>query len=385
MPGGMGERMVDTSFLTKLHTARKRCKCSVYLHAFMDVNVGDDLFIHRVVSSYPDVHFVLISKKPYKAMLAQYPNVTVWEADGFPLNLCKKPGIRERILWHLSHGCDYGLYAGGSIFIEYSDWPNQHLWYQELFSCDRMHIIGCNWGPCRTKQFEDNMRAVFAGLRDICFRDQYSYRTFSALPNVRYAPDILFGMDWSAYRDRAEKKQVMISLVNCRSRSVNLAQYTSDYMSFLGCLTDRFVALGYHVVLCAFWERNGDLAAAQELRERLSPRVQKHTSITSYSGTNLERILELIAESEYIVATRFHAMILGLSAGKKVLPLIYNLKTRTVLEDLCFQGAYYDIARLPQDCSEVIPRISCGISDRDRERLSRLSAGHFDRLNELLK
>ena len=377
--------MVNTSFLTKLHTARKRCKCSVYLHAFMDVNVGDDLFIHRMVSSYPDVHFVLISKKPYKAMLAQYPNVTVWETDGFGLSVCRRIGIEDRIRWRISHDCDYGVYIGGSIFIEYSSWANQHLWYQELFSGDRMHIIGCNWGPCRTKQFEDNMRAVFSGLRDICFRDQYSYRTFSALPNVRYAPDILFGMDWSAYRERAEKKQVMISLVNCRSESVDLAQYTSDYMRFLGDLTDRFVALGYHVALCAFWVGNGDLAAAQELRDRLAPRVQEHTSITSYSGTNLEHILELIAESEYIVATRFHAMILGLSAGKKVLPLIYNLKTRTVLEDLRFQGAYYDITRLPEDCADVIPSITYGISDQDREQLSRLSAGHFDRLNELLK
>ena len=355
------------------------------LYAFIDLNVGDDLFVRTLVSRYPDVRFVLIAKKPYKKMLAKYTNVTVYEVDGFPLNLCRKLGIDTKIRWRITHECDYAVYIGGSIFIEYSDWKDQHIWYKELFDNDRLHIMGCNWGPCKTKQFEDNMMAVFSQVKDICFRDQYSYQTFSCLPNVRYAPDIIFGMDWSAYAGIEEKKQVLISVVNCRSRSVKLAEYTSDYNRFIGGLTERFVNLGYHVVFCSFWERNGDLAAAEEIRESLPPQVKTGTSIANYCGTNMDHILELIAESEYVVATRFHAMILGLSAKKKVLPLIYNLKTRTVLEDLSFRGAYYEITRLPEDCSGVIKEITYGISDSDREQLARLSDKHFDRLNETLK
>ena len=125
--------------------------------------------------------------------------------------------------------------------------------------------------------------------------------------------------------------------------------------------------------------------AAREIRESLPPQVQKSTSIANYCGINLDQILKLIAESEYIVATRFHAMVLGLSAKKKVLPLIYNLKLRTVLEDLSFQGAYYDIKHLPDDCSGVIGKIDRGISDSDRDRLVSLSAEHFKRVNEVLK
>lgn len=376
---------MDTSILNKLHTALKRCKCSVFVYAFLDLNVGDDLFVRKLVSSYPDVHFVLLAKKPYRQLLAAYPNVTVYEADGFWLNACRKLGIYEKLRWRISHEWDYAVYIGGSIFIEYSDWKDQHIYYKELFDNERLYIMGCNWGPCKTKQFEANMRSVFSGVKDICFRDQYSYQTFSDLPNVRYAPDILFGMDWTPYAGQKEQKQVLLSVVNCRSRSVNLAEYTSDYHRFIGDLAERFVELGYQVVLCAFWERNGDLAAAEEIRSSLPPRVKESTSIEAYCGANLDHILSLIAQSEYVVATRFHAMILGLAAGKKVLPLIYNLKLRTVIQDLDFQGAYYDITQLPEDCSEVIPRISYGISDRDRERLARLSAGHFDRLNEKIK
>ena len=194
--------------MNKLHTALKRCRCSVCLYAFMDLNVGDDLFVHRLISMYPDIRFVVVARKPYREMLAGYPNVTVFETDAFPLNVCRKLRIQEQIRWRITHECDYAVYIGGSIFIEYSDWENQHLWYRDLFANDKLYLVGCNWGPCRTAQFEQNMRTVFSGMKDICFRDRYSYDTFSDLPNVRYAPDIMFGMDWSAYAGIREKKQV---------------------------------------------------------------------------------------------------------------------------------------------------------------------------------
>ena len=377
--------MVSTSFLNKLHTAAKGCRCSVFVYAFLDVNVGDDLFVRKLISSYPDVHFVMIARKPYGQMFGGYPNVTVFEEEGFLLNACRKLGIADRIRWRIAHECDYAVYIGGSIFIEYSDWDDQHLWYRDLFDNDRLHILGCNWGPCKTKRFEDNMRSVLSGMKDVCFRDQYSYQTFSDLQNVRYAPDILFGMDWSAYAGMEEKKQVLISVVNCRSKAVDLEEYASDYRRFMAGLTEQFADLGYHVVLCSFWENDGDLKAAEEIRESLPPQVQKSTSLASYCGTNMDQILELVASSEYVVATRFHAMILGLVAKKKVLPVIYNLKLRTVLEDLSFQGAYCDIRQLPEDCSKTIEEIAYGIDDKERERLARQSADHFKRLNEILK
>ena len=197
---------MDTSALNKLHTALKRCKCSVFVYAFLDLNVGDDLFVRKLVASYPDVHFLLLAKKPYKRMLAAYPNVTVYESDGFWLSGSKKLGIYEQLRWRIAHECDYAVYIGGSIFIEYSDWKDQHSWDRELYHNDRLFIMGCNWGPYRTEQFKDNMRSVFSGVRDICFRDKFSYDTFSDLPNVRFAPDILFGQDWSAYAGKEEKR-----------------------------------------------------------------------------------------------------------------------------------------------------------------------------------
>ena len=372
---------MNTSFLNKWHTAIKKCRHSVFVYAFTGINVGDDLFIHKLVSSYPDIRFVLMVSRPYREMFARYRNVTVYEEEGFLLSAGKKLRIDDRIRWRISHECDYAVLIGGSIFQEYPEWENQHQWYRELFNNDRLYFLGCSWGVCRTKRYEEEMRGVFSGVRDICFRDRRSYSTFSELPNVRYAPDILFGFDWSPYAQIREKKQVLISTVNCRSENIGLDAHEARYHQFLGSLTEDFVARGYRVVFCAFWEGDGDLAAARMIQAALPPRVQAQTSVVSYCGTNMEQILALIAESEYMVATRFHAMVLGLGAGKKVLPLIYHIKLRNVLEDLSFRSPYYDIRQLPADATGVIEQIGRGITDLERDALARSSAAHFDAFN----
>lgn len=361
------------------------CRHSVFVYAYTNLNVGDDLFLHKLFSSYPDIRFVMMVQKPYKEMFSGYRNVTVYEEEAFPLKLAKKLRIDERIRWRISHECDYAVLIGGSVFKEDSKWENQHLWYRELFDHDRLFFLGCSWGPCRTKRFEEDMTAVFSGIKDICFRDRYSCNTFSHLPNVRYAPDILFGLDWSPYGGIKEEKQVLISVINCRSESADLAAYAEAYNEFIGQMTARFAGLGYQVVLCSFCENQGDLMAAEEIRNSLSPEVRKNTSLANYCGTNLEQILRLVAESEYVVATRFHAMILGLLAKKKVLPLIYHPKLRHVLEDLSFRGAYFDVTELPHDHSRIIEEITYGIHDSERARLARLAAGHFELLNGILK
>lgn len=373
---------MNTSFLNKWHTAIKKCRHSVFVYAFTDLNVGDDLFIRKLVTSYPDIRFVLMVRRPYREMFARYRNVTIYEEEGFVLRTSKMLGIDNRIRWRIPHECDYAMLIGGSIFQEYSDWENQHQWYRELFDHDKLYFLGCSWGVCRTKRFEEEMRGVFSEIRDICFRDRYSYNIFSHLPNVRYAPDILFGFDWSPYAQIREKKQVLISTVNCRSKNIGLDIHEAAYHKFLGGLTEDFVARGYRVVFCAFWEGDGDLAAARAVRAALPLEVQAHTSVVNYCGTNMDQILGLIAESEYIVATRFHAMILGLGAGKKVLPLIYHIKLRNVLADLSFRSAYYDIRQLPSDTAGVIDRIGFGITDEEREDLARRSGAHFDAFNQ---
>lgn len=376
---------MNTSFLNKWHTAIRGCRHSVFVYAYTNLNVGDDLFLHRLISSYPHIRFVMLVRKPYRQMFSGYPNVTVYEAEGALLRVGRRLRIEERIRWRIAHECDYAVLIGGSVFKEDSKWKNQHLWYRDLFDHDRLFFTGCSWGPSETKRFEENMREILSDMKDVCFRDRSSCDTFSALPNVRYAPDILFGLDWSPYAHIREEKQVMISVIDCRSESAGLAEYAARYNAFIAGLAQRFAELGYRTVLCSFCEGQGDLAAAEEIRSGLPAGTREKVAIAGYRGTNLEQILQLIAASEYVVATRFHAMILGLLARKKVLPLIYHPKLRNVLTDLCFRDVYFDVRQLPEETDGLIPRIGRGITDEERESLIRLAAGHFEALDRILK
>lgn len=375
---------MNTRFLNKLRTAAMGYPCSVFINAYINLNVGDDLFLHKLVSTFPHVRFVMLARKPYAEMFSRYRNVTVYEEDAFLLRTCRKLRIDEAVRWRISHDCDYAVLIGGSVFKEDSKWENQQLWYRDLFDHDRLYFLGCSWGPCKTGSFEADMTEIFSDVKDICFRDRYSYNTFAHLGNVRYAPDILFGLDWSPYRGIPEKKQVLISVIDCRSESAELAEYASAYNRFIGRLVARFSNLGYRVILCSFCENQGDLAAAEAIRNSFSAEVQQHTSITNYDPIHPELLLTLIAASEYVVATRFHAMILGLAAGKKVLPVIYHMKQQKALDDLSFRGAVCDIRNLPENPAALIGEITRGISEEERARLAALSAEHFDKLSSVL-
>ena len=61
---------------------------------------------------------------------------------------------------------------------------------------------------------------------------------------------------------------------------------------------------------------------------------------------NMKEALNVLNNSDIIVGTRFHSVILGMLLNKAVVPIIYSDKTKHVLEDLKFQGKTVDIRNL---------------------------------------
>ena len=55
-----------------------------------------------------------------------------------------------------------------------------------------------------------------------------------------------------------------------------------------------------------------------------------------------------MAKSDYVVASRFHCMVLAFLCQKAVFPVSYNLKIANYLKDLGFKGKYVKIENIAE-------------------------------------
>ena len=65
--------------------------------------------------------------------------------------------------------------------------------------------------------------------------------------------------------------------------------------------------------------------------------------VLEYNGYNLDSFLLDFLDSQYIIGTRFHSVILGWLANIPVFPIVYNIKTYNVIRSYAFQGNYANI------------------------------------------
>ena len=147
-------------------------------------------------------------------------------------------------------------------------------------------------------------------------------------------------------------------------------------------ITSGFSKEGYQVILASFCREEGDLDAAQEIKNRSEQ--QRNITIFDYNGTNRKQLLEEMSRSIYIIATRFHGTILGLTAGKSVFPILYSDKTKYVLEDLGFHGEYADL-RDPDSLSfeNAKKNLESGYKIDVTESIQNAEK-HFEKLDEFL-
>lgn len=298
---------------------------NIFLKAYTSVNLGDDLFIREICNRYQKHTFHLVAKKQYKDIFKNIKNITIHE--------CNIKSDEHRLSLKVNFDCDIFVYIGGSIFIEpESNFEKRLGELVELINCNNnFYIVGANFGPYKTQKYYDYVKdKIIANAKGVCFRDRYSYNLFKDMPNVSYAPDVIFSLKAETH---PPEKQIGISVIHHLDRKAIKENYNS-YLKKLREIIEYFQNNKYIVNLFSFCEYEKDLEA---IKEHLDfPGV----NIVEYSG-NIDECLTRLNEQEYIIATRFHATILGLVLGKKVLPICYSEKMINVIEDLEFPITYY--------------------------------------------
>lgn len=312
---------------------------NIFLKAYTAINLGDDLFIREICNRYKKHLFHLVAKKQYIDIFKNIPNIIVHE--------CNIKSDEHQLSLEINSKCDIFVYIGGSIFIEPETNFEQRLdSLVELIQCNKnFYIIGANFGPYKTKEYYEYIKnKVIANSKGVCFRDKYSYTLFKDMDNVYYAPDVIFGLK---IKPELPKKEIGISVIHHLDRK-NLKQNYSKYLIKMQEIVEYFQLNQYTVNLFSFCNYEKDLEAIQKYLD--FPDV----NIIEYNG-NIDTYLAKLNEQEYIIATRFHATILGLTLNKKVLPICYSEKTVNAIKDLNANLVYYtfeDIDKL--DVKDII-------------------------------
>lgn len=316
----------------------------VYIYAYTQLNLGDDLFVKILCDRYPDVNFVMMCNRKFSESFSTISNLTVIpfipKLDGLfnLLNInVSINGLSQRIASSFCHAI---VNIGGSIFIESEVWEfDIHKYKSRLLNSKPYYIIGSNFGPYRNINYLNGYKKIFNSVKDVCFRDIYSYRLFSDLPNVRYASDVVFS--YPATQLPSIKKQISISIIDLFNRS-NLKEFSDVYINKIVELSCYFIKMGYSVYLLGFCEIEGDNEAILNIVSRISKEEKKFVFTHFYSG-ELNVTMQVIQESQYVIASRFHAMILGWVFQKPVFPIVYSDKSLHVMKDVGFNGLYSKI------------------------------------------
>lgn len=329
----------------------------VLVHGYTMDNLGDDLFFQVLANRYPNVQFYLPTLNcNYKSKFKYFKNIKV--IDFFCISKFTKHQVYKLPKLYSKYKMnkfDAVVCIGGSLFIDCKNATKRDRYVAENYSfiADWEYakkkkipyfVIGANWGPCYNQYYYDYFDRAFDSLKDLCFRDTYSYEIFKNKKNVRYTGDILMGNEYikNLIDNCSKKRQVAISIVDPRHKSeefVEYEQYEKKIVEFCDILHD----LNYNVALLSFCENEGDLEIAKHIYSQVID--NSSIEIINYKQ-NCNEIIQVLAESEIIIASRFHATVLGWTLGTKVYSIVYGKKTIHLIEDCGYDYGYTGIEHI---------------------------------------
>jgi colanic acid/amylovoran biosynthesis protein len=357
----------------------------IMIYAYTQFNLGDDLFIKILCERYPKTKFVLLAPRKYKLCFKELENIKFYSSDSivirginYILGKVKKYGNFRKIL---ANRCDAIVQIGGSLFMEGKNWWEQFDYTKNSTITGKPYfLLGANFGPFKDKEYYYKHKELFENYTDICFREKYSFNLFKDLSNVRMADDIIFQIKKQDFNEQ-DTNNIVISVIKPSYRE-SLSGYDKIYYSKIKEIAIYFIERGFEVTLMSFCEFEGDNEAVDNIIKSIPnqylEKLKKH-----YYTINIEQTIYLISSSSFVVASRFHAMILGWVFNKPVFPIVYSNKMINVMDDVGFNGLYTDYTNIdniePEQVFNSFKNSSINVSNQVKS-----AEKHFEKLDEFL-
>lgn len=365
----------------------------IKVSGYFQNNVGDDLMIEILMNRYPGVAFWGYKdnqKKSRRMEDANYISVDdIYRKYGRLNSLINKitRGHRKDYLIHLikkciEHRCCCAVGIGGSLYGEWESGIEVRLQYEDSkrINGKPYFILGANFGPYKNPSYYDAFKEYFHTCDVVSFRDQTSFDLFGDMPMIQWAPDIVFNIDKGIISD---KSTVLISVIDINeNKHADLRDYSEAYFRFIGNLCKTILERNNVPILVSFCRAEGDERAISKIRNTVSPSISERIQTYLYDG-NTEEVLDLFRSAHYVVATRFHAMILALKFQKPFFAIAYDQKLVNVLKDMQLES-YCDFKDIEKITMETALNQKNEMSTERIEKIEKQAERHFDALDAFL-
>lgn len=381
-------------------------KKKVLVLAYTNVNLGDDLFVRVLCQRYPEVSFYIEANQQYQKIFQNIPNLVVLNRHthfGYGCvslfhriarKLFHTKNVRK---WYIRENYDAVVYVIGSLFDEDINWERcmEHMsfdeyanamWKDSLVDGVPFFLLSSNMTRVESDQYIKCIDVCLSQLEDVCFRDRFSYEKFSHLPNVRYAPDLV--LNGKIPQNKIDTNKVTISVWGIPTQCDHFPQWEKArnqweaYRDLMREVIRASLQRGKKVELLALCEDEGDLEGCKQILAEQP--YEQEVSVYTYSG-NFEEVIQKIAESELVIGTRFHSVILSFCAKRPVFPVVYESKTLQLLKDIEYSGTYLEYDKIdPSQNSRIVDAVFNAPIISNDDYISR-AAEQFLKLDKLLR
>lgn len=329
---------------------RRKSIKKILLYACIEKNLGDDLFIYTICKRYPDYIFYISSDAKYGS-IRNLNNIkfsyifSIWQKA---TNIENRKGLKLIISRFIAKICSIflksfkvSIYVVGNAFkcYEYNGTKQSEWFKQRVLLTKNFFLLSTNFGPYNDYQWVEDFKEHFRNVTQVCFREEYSYKLFKELNNVDWAPDVVLSLQLNRNLESVDN-QILISIIDCsyesRPDSVKKLEYV--YEKKIVEICNYYTQKGYIVKLLTANNEQDNKAAKRIMNQCNNKRI----IMLEYNG-NVCKIFEEYQKSKYVIATRLHAIILAWLYRLPVIPIIYDVKIKTLLESYMFNSLSIDL------------------------------------------
>lgn len=317
----------------------------VFLNGYWKKNLGDDLFVKTICERYPDSNFYLEADPKDGSVFNGIKNLTVlYKNNDLLYKLIRRlkfPFKSFSNYYSMSNNIPIYIEIGGSIFIIDNIRQAKKAYKKRLRIrriASKYFIIGSNFGPYIDDRQITEYNNFFSSTDGVVFRDIHSSSLFNS-KNIKTAPDAVLSLNTIC--ESSNQNYIIISFVNLKSRNGFSKEMIDNYEQNIIDICNYYLLKNKTIVLFGFCEYENDNDFIERVSIQLSPKYKKN--IIKYVHNDINKSLHYIYNSEMIIATRFHAMILGWLYGKPTIVFSYSDKIVNTIKYCYPNQKYYSI------------------------------------------